>query len=73
VMTLPTDKQESYAEALVNKLRAADHFLAERFAKQVLDCNDRWEMSKLIDRMKGELEEIEEMNSMVDRSHRQVP
>jgi len=72
-VTLPTDKQESYADVLVNKLRAADHFMAERFAKQVLDCTDKWEMSKLIDRMKGELEEIEEMDSMVDRSHRQVP
>jgi hypothetical protein len=54
----PTFAQEDYAAGLVEKLRDEESFKAERFAQRVYKCQDRLEMSRLIDRMKRLLVEI---------------
>ena len=58
-LTAPTFDQEQYADGLVEKLRAEEHSRAERFATAVYECREKWQMSKLIDRMKRALEELQ--------------
>jgi hypothetical protein len=54
----PTPAQEDYAEALVEQLRDEQQFEADDYARKVEDCQDRHEMSELIDEMKDLLAEI---------------
>jgi hypothetical protein len=59
-MSEPTFAQEDYAEALVERLRAAHLLEAEAYARKVERCQDRLEMSCLIDEMKTLVQEAEE-------------
>ncbi len=47
----PTFAQETYASDLVVRLGERDHPMTGQFARSVLDCKDRWEMSKLTRRI----------------------
>jgi len=57
---LPSDKQEEYAEILVNKLRERHLLGAGVYADKVLRCKDRGVMSGLIDDMKKIIEDVDE-------------
>lgn len=51
-LPLPTDRQIDYAESLVQKLQESGHLRARRYATEVAQCQDRVQMSALIDEMK---------------------
>jgi hypothetical protein len=55
----PTFAQEGYAQALVECLREERQFSAEGYGRKVLKCQDRQEMSHLIDEMKRQLADLE--------------
>ena len=55
----PTFAQEEYAESLIDRLREDGLSEAEKFARKVLSCQDRREMSSLIDSMKKRLKEAD--------------
>lgn len=58
-MKPPTYDQINYAEALVERLRQANNIATPRYAKKVMECEDRAAMSRLIDEMKSVLSELE--------------
>ena len=60
-MTKPTFAQEEYARALVQRLRDEQQFEADKYGRDVLNCEDRQEMSRLIDEMKRRLAELPEV------------
>ena len=68
-----TDKQEQYAEALVERLREQGHFQAERFARKLSVTKTIGNMSTLIGRMKGALQDLQEADDYVESSHRENP
>ena len=55
----PTFAQEEYANGLVDRLREEQQFGAEAYAHKVLNCQDRQEMSQLIDEMKRLIAELD--------------
>jgi len=59
-MSEPTFAQEEYADALVERLRNTHLLEAEAYGRKVARCQDRLEMSCLIDEMKTLLQEAEE-------------
>jgi len=61
-MAAPTFAQEQYADALVKELRENNWFDTERYARAVLRCTDRQEMSALINEMKKILEAPDSMS-----------
>lgn len=56
----PTFAQEQYAEALVKRLREAQLLEAESYTRKVMRCQDRAEMSSLIDAMLAALNDLAE-------------
>lgn len=59
-MAKPTFDQETYARDLVDKMREESMHEAEAFARKVYQCEDRGEMSNLIDQMKRKIAELDD-------------
>lgn len=68
-MPKPTYAQEQYAEGLLKRLREESQFEAERYGRLVMRCEDRQQMSRLIDDMKAALEEIDAADRWVRQGH----
>lgn len=56
----PTERQIDYANSLVDRLKEADQFNADTMERRVGACTDIGEMSKHIDLMKKQLEDLED-------------
>lgn len=66
----PSDKQVSYAEALVDVLEENQHRSVERFRRKLARVSCIKDMSDLIDRMIQARQEVWDADRMVDRFHR---
>lgn len=56
----PTERQIDYANSLVERLKEADQFNADTMSRRVAACTDIGEMSKHIDLMKKQLDDLKD-------------